>query len=91
MKLKIKVDRHHILVGIQKSSLMCPVAAAIRQRGFPIATVTDQDIRARDHEGVEFRGDTPDEVRRFVTAFNAFGGERLEPFEFDCKVEEVRT
>lgn len=82
--MTINVTQGHITKGIRGTSVMCPVALAIREATGQIASVHSHKIsiyRQVIDSINEWRGSPPDAVRKFILNFDA--GHYVEPFMFE--------
>lgn len=78
----IKVQKKHILRGIQEESNACPVALALIDAGFKCPDVGYNDMRD-DIINVSFH--YPRSVKRFVKTFDKKGKKAVKPFSFILK------
>lgn len=86
MRLLIEVAEHHIADGVQKSASRCPVARALRDKGFELATATERELYALTIEGAQLYAETPALASEFITQFDA-DRRAVEPISFYCTFE----
>ena len=88
MRQLVKVTEDHIARGVQKSASRCPVALALMDCGYDLATVTEMDMTASPMEGVWLWGETPQEAKAFIAQFDA-DTRAVEAFSFHCMLRKT--
>ena len=88
MRQLVKVTEDHIVRGVQKSASRCPVALALLDCGYDLATVTEKDITASPVHGVWYWGPTPPEAAEFVAQFDA-DTRAVGPMRFHCNLRRT--
>ena len=86
MRLLVEVTEGNIADGVSKSASRCPIALALRDLGFELATATERDLYVRTIEGAQLGCGTPECAREFITQFDA-DRRAVEPIKFYCTFE----
>ena len=82
-KVKIKVKQKHIDDGMRKSNSYCPIAMALKDRGYSNINV-DQRSMIFETSRSRWYGYLPLVARCFINNFDKKGDGK--PFEFEAKI-----
>lgn len=88
MRQLVEVTEDHIARGVQKSASRCPVALALMDLGYDLATVTEMDMTASPMDGVWLHGETPTQAAEFIAQFDA-DARAVGPMRFYCNLRKT--